>query len=130
MTSKSRHQVEKEIRDLRREIDKHNYQYYVLDDPLISDAEYDKLFRRLLELEKQYPELASPDSPTQRVGAPPLDKFNTVQHTLPMLSLNNANNQEEMEEFEERIRRFLKSSQPIESVVEPKIDGVAVERGH
>ncbi|HJX09470.1 MAG TPA: NAD-dependent DNA ligase LigA, partial [Candidatus Binatia bacterium] len=127
MTSKSRHQVEKEIRDLRREIDKHNYQYYVLDDPLISDAEYDKLFRRLLELEKQYPELASPDSPTQRVGAPPLDKFNTVQHTLPMLSLSNANDQEEMREFEERIQRFLKTTEAIEYVAEPKIDGVAVE---
>ena len=94
MTSKSRHQVEKEIRDLRRQIDKHNYQYYVLDDPLISDAEYDEMFRRLLELEKERPDLAKADSPTQRVGAPPLDKFKTVQHTLPMLSLSNANDQE------------------------------------
>jgi DNA ligase (NAD+) len=90
MTTKSRHQAEKEIRDLRREIDKHNYRYYVLDDPLISDAEYDKLFRRLLEHEKERPDLATADSPTQRVGASPLDKFKTVQHTLPMLSLSNA----------------------------------------
>ena len=123
----AREEIKKEILRLRQEIEKHNRHYYVLDDPLISDAEYDHLFRRLLDLEKQYPELASPDSPTQRVGAPPLEKFATVRHTLPMLSLNNANNQEEMEEFEERIRRFLKSSQPIEYVVEPKIDGVAVE---
>ena len=123
----SREEIKKEILRLRQEIAKHNRHYYVLDDPLISDAEYDHLFRRLLDLEKQYPELASPDSPTQRVGAPPLEKFATVRHTLPMLSRNNANNQEEMEEFEERIRRFLKSSQPIEYVVEPKIDGVAVE---
>jgi len=123
----AREEIKKEILRLRREIEKHNRHYYVLDDPLISDAEYDHLFRRLLDLEKQHPELASPDSPTQRVGAPPLEKFATVRHTLPMLSLNNANNQEEMEEFEERIRRFLKSSQPIEYVVEPKIDGVAVE---
>jgi len=127
MTIKSRDQAENEIRDLRRQIDKHNYQYYVLDDPLISDAEYDKLFRRLLELEKSYPDLAAPDSPSQRVGAPPLDKFRTVPHTLPMLSLSNANDPEEMREFEERIQRFLKTSDPIEYVAEPKIDGVAVE---
>ncbi len=127
MTSKSRHQVEKEILDLRREIDKHNYQYYVLDDPLISDAEYDALLRRLLQLEKEHPDLATADSPTQRVGAPPLEKFNTVQHTLPMLSLSNANDQEEMREFEERIQRFLKTTEAIEYVAEPKIDGVAVE---
>ena len=123
----AREEIRKELLRLRQEIEKHNRHYYVLDDPLISDAEYDHLFRRLLDLEKQHPELAAPDSPTQRVGAPPLEKFATVRHTLPMLSLNNANNQEEMEEFEERIRRFLKSSQPIEYVVEPKIDGVAVE---
>ncbi|MBI2179979.1 MAG: NAD-dependent DNA ligase LigA, partial [Deltaproteobacteria bacterium] len=127
MTSKSRHQVEKEIHDLRREIDKHNYQYYVLDDPLISDAEYDQLFRRLLELEKERPDLATADSPTQRVGAPPLDQFKTVRHTLPMLSLSNANDEEEMREFEERIQRFLKTTEAIEYVAEPKIDGVAVE---
>ena len=127
MTSKSRHQVEKEIRDLRRQIDKHNYQYYVLDDPLISDAEYDEMFRRLLELEKERPDLATADSPTQRVGAPPLDKFKTVQHTLPMLSLSNANDQEETYEFEERIQRFLKTTEAIEYAAEPKIDGVAVE---
>lgn len=123
----SREEIKKEILRLRQEIAKHNYHYYVLDDPLISDAEYDRLFRRLLELEKENQEFASPDSPTQKVGAPPLERFATVRHTLPMLSLNNANNQEEMAEFEERIRRFLKSSQPIEYVVEPKIDGVAVE---
>ena len=81
MTSKSRHQVEREVLDLRREIDKHNYRYYVLDDPLISDAEYDGLLRRLLQLEKEHHELATADSPTQRVGAPPLDKFNTHRRT-------------------------------------------------
>lgn len=120
-------ELKTEILHLRGEIEKHNYHYYVLDSPLVSDAEYDTLFRRLVELEKKYPEFASPDSPTQRVGAPPLQKFATVRHTLPMLSLNNANDREEMEEFEERIKRFLKSSQPIEYVAEPKIDGVAVE---
>jgi hypothetical protein len=90
MTNKSRNQVEKEMRVLRRQVEKHNYQYHVLDDPLISDAEYDELFRRLVELEKQYPEWVSADSPTRKVGAAPLDKFTTVQHTLPMLSLSNA----------------------------------------
>ena len=119
--------AEKEILELRQQIEKHNFQYHVLDDPLITDADYDRLFRRLAELEKAHPELSSPDSPTQKVGAPPLDKFTTVQHTLPMLSLNNATDPEEMAEFEARIQRFLRSSEPIDYVVEPKIDGVAVE---
>ncbi|HEX6800832.1 MAG TPA: NAD-dependent DNA ligase LigA [Candidatus Binatia bacterium] len=117
----------KEILDLRQQLDRHNYQYHVLDDPLVSDAEYDRLFRRLVELETEHPELATPDSPTQKVGAPPLEKFTTVAHTLPMLSLNNAMAQEELKEFEERIQRFLKSSDAIEYAIEPKIDGLAVE---
>ena len=117
----------KEVNELRLEIEKHNYQYHVLDDPLVSDAEYDRLFRRLLELEKEHPDLATPDSPTHKVGAPPLEKFTTVQHTLPMLSLNNAMDDEELQEFEERIQRFLKLSDTIEYAVEPKIDGLAVE---
>ena len=123
----SREETRREILSLREQLEKHNYHYHVLDNPVISDAEYDRLFRRLLDLEKAHPEFASPDSPTQKVGAPPLEKFTTVHHNIPMLSLNNATNQEEMKEFEERIRRFLKSSQPIQYVVEPKIDGVAVE---
>ena len=127
MTQTSRQNLQKEIHQLRQEIAKHNYQYYVLDDPLISDAEYDRLFRRLLELEKRHPELMSSDSPTQKVGAAPLSAFRTVPHTIPMLSLNNATDREEMEEFEQRILRFLKTNDAIEYVVEPKIDGVAVE---
>jgi DNA ligase (NAD+) len=123
----TKEQIKKEILHLREEIEKHNYRYYVLDDPLVSDAEYDRLFRRLAELESENPEFASPDSPTQRVGAAPLEKFATVRHTLPMLSLNNANDREELQEFEERIQRFLKTSEPIEFMIEPKIDGLAVE---
>ena len=119
--------IEREILDLRRQIEKHNYQYHVLDDPLVSDAEYDRLFRRLVELEREYPAFASPESPTQKVGARPLESFKTVQHTLPMLSLSNANDREEMQEFQERIQRFLKRTDAIEYVAEPKIDGVAVE---
>ena len=95
----TRKEIKSEILRLRQEVEKHNYYYYVLDNPLISDAEYDRLFRRLVELEREHPELASPDSPTQKVGAPPLEKFGAVRHTVPMLSLNNANNREEMEEF-------------------------------
>ena len=117
----------REITDLRRQVEEHNYRYHVLDDPLISDAEYDQLFRRLLELERDNPELATPDSPTQKVGAAPLAKFSTVQHTVPMLSLNNAKDAEELKEFEDRIQRFLKHSGPVEYAVEPKIDGLAVE---
>ena len=127
MAKTSKDSAAKEILDLRRQLDQHNYQYHVLDDPLVSDAEYDRLFRRLAQLETEHPELAAPDSPTQKVGAPPLEKFTTVAHTLPMLSLNNAMAQEELKEFEERIQRFLKSSGAIECAIEPKIDGLAVE---
>lgn len=120
-------QAENEIIALRQLLEQHNYQYHVLDNPLISDAEYDRLFQRLIQLEAAYPQFASKDSPTQKIGAPPLDRFRTVRHTVPMLSLSNANDQDELAEFEERILRFLRSTQAIEYLVEPKIDGVAVE---
>ncbi len=116
-----------EVDELRRQIEEHNYRYYVLDQPEISDAEYDKLMRRLVELEEDHAELRSPTSPTQRVGAPPLEKFGTVPHTLPMLSLGNAMSDEELNEFDERVHRFLKSTEPIDYVAEPKLDGLAVE---
>ena len=116
-----------EIERLRREIDQHNHRYYVLDSPTISDEEYDRLFRRLVELEERYPELRSPTSPTQRFGAPPADKFETVRHTIPMLSLGNVLTPEELLDFDERVRRFLRTSDPVEYVGEPKLDGVAVE---
>ena len=118
--------VTKEVERLRREIEQHNHRYHVLDDPLVSDAEYDALFRRLQELEEQHAELRTPDSPTQRVGAAPLEKFETVRHRQPMLSLQNVTTREEMEEFDRRIRKFL-NLERIEYVGEPKIDGVAVE---
>jgi len=119
--------VKKEIEGLRAQLEKHNYAYYVLDNPVVSDAEYDRLFRRLLELEHKNPEYASPESPTQKVGAPPLEKFGTVRHSVPMLSLNNATSQDDVGEFDDRVHRFLKTAEPIDYVVEPKIDGVAVE---
>src|SRR5215470_8654389 len=127
MAKISHDRPEKEISALRQEIEKHNYQYHVLDDPLITDAEYDQLFRRLQELEREHPELATGDSPTQKVGAPPLEKFSTVEHSIPMLSLNNATDEEELRDFQDRIQRFLKHNDAIEYAVEPKIDGLAVE---
>ena len=119
--------IQAEVTTLRHELRSHNHRYYVLDDPLASDAEYDQLFRRLVELEAQYPELQDPVSPTQKVGAPPLTEFTSVQHTVPMLSLANVVSREETQEFEERLQRFLNSEEPIVYVAEPKIDGVAVE---
>jgi DNA ligase (NAD+) len=115
------------VKDLREQIHYHNYRYYVLDDPVISDDEFDRLMRELSRLEEEYPELITPDSPTQRVGAPPLDKFETVVHRQPMLSLENAFSEAEAREFDERLKRFLRRGEEFHYVVEPKMDGVAVE---
>jgi DNA ligase (NAD+) len=112
---------------LRQEIEYHNYRYYVLDDPEISDAEYDALMQELEGLEEAHPDLRIPNSPTQRVGAPPLEEFGTVAHTIPMLSLANAMEHEAVVEFDQRIKRFLKTDTEIAYVAEPKLDGVAVE---
>lgn len=119
-------EIKEEIKRLVDEINYHNYRYYALDSPVISDEEYDKLFRRLKELEEKYGYVL-PDSPTQRVGAPPLEKFEKVRHREPMLSLDNAFSYEEVEEFDERVKRFLKTDRPIEYTVEPKYDGLAIE---
>ena len=116
-----------EIARLRDELERHNYLYYVLDQPEISDSEYDAKMRRLVELEAAHPELADASSPTQRVGAAPSERFGKVRHTVPMLSLDNAMSREEVEQFEARIRRFLSHEGPIEYVAEHKLDGVAVE---
>ncbi len=118
--------IKKEINRFVAEINEHNYRYYVLDAPVISDAEYDRLFRQLKELEEQYG-YAVPNSPTQRVGAPPLEKFNKVKHTEPMLSLDNAFSHEEIRDFDLRIKRVLKSDNEVEYTVEPKYDGLAME---
>ena len=122
----------KRMADLAILIERHNHQYHVLDAPEISDAEYDALMRELLELEEQHPEWKLPNSPTERVGAPPLDSFQSVRHGLPMLSLDNAFDDDEMREFDTRVKRFLESPgspapETIEYIVEPKLDGVAVE---
>ena len=121
--------IKEEIERLRKEIEYHNYRYYVLDSPVIPDSEYDKLFRKLQELEEKYPEFYDPNSPTARIGAPPLEKFEKVPHSVPMLSLSNAFGEDELYEFDERVKRFLNLSfdVEIEYVVEPKIDGLAIE---
>ena len=127
--------------ELRNLIAYHNRRYYQLDDPEISDAAYDRLFTELRQLEERYPELATPDSPTQRIGAAPLDKFQSFVHPSPMLSLANAFTEDDIRDFDERIKRFLgrspnripDRSDSIAYVIEPKLDGVAVnliyERG-
>ncbi len=117
-----RHEIERLVKDLNY----HCYQYYVLDSPVISDEEYDRLYRHLKELEGRYG-YQLPDSPTRRVGAPPLLKFKKVKHTEPMLSLDNAFSHDEIREFEHRIKRFLKSEEEISYTVEPKYDGLAIE---
>ena len=99
----------------------------MLDDPEISDAQYDRLLRELEELESRHPEWITPDSPTQRVGAQPADKFQSVAHSIPMLSLENGFNFDEVREFDRRIKRFLKDDQEIEYSAEPKMDGLAIE---
>lgn len=112
------------VEELRREIRKHDYYYYVLDNPIISDQEYDALVRELERLEKQYPQLITPDSPTQRVGGEPLPEFRTVQHPVPLLSLANAFEPAELRDFDRRVRQLAGSS--VDYVVEPKIDGLSV----
>ena len=119
--------VIKKIEDLRKALHRHNYRYYVLDDPEISDSEYDRMMLELIRLESVYPDLWSPDSPSLRVGAPPLDKFETVEHSIPMLSLDNGFSDSEVIEFDLRIKRNLGTDSDIIYTAEPKLDGVAIE---
>jgi DNA ligase (NAD+) len=122
-----RQEAEQLIEQLRQQLHYHNHRYHVLDRPEISDAEYDQLMRRLQELEAAFPDLITPDSPTRRVGAAPLEEFGTVRHSTPMLSLDNAFSAAEVREFDERIKRQLGRGEAIEYVAELKIDGLAVE---
>ncbi|MDO8947172.1 MAG: NAD-dependent DNA ligase LigA [Desulfocapsaceae bacterium] len=122
--------VEKRIRELRLLLEEHAHRYYVLDDPLISDGEYDRFFNELLRLEEEHPELVTPDSPSQRPGGVPLDKFEQVVHRLPMLSLENAFSADDLRAFEDRLLRFLNqdmTSASLSYMAEPKVDGLAVE---
>lgn len=121
-------QAAQEVSQLRDELNRLNYHYYTLDSPLVDDAEYDRKLRELLDMEQRFPELATPDSPTQRVGSAPSEKFQPVAHRQPMLSLANAFGEEELHAFDRRVRKFLDFSDtdPVEYIAELKIDGLAV----
>src|SRR4051794_14282338 len=111
--------------ELRRQIDHHNRKYYVDAAPEISDREFDRLLEELQKIEKEHPELVTPDSPTQRVGGAPIDEFRTVRHRVPMLSIDNTYNADELREWDRSVRKLLGGEQPC-YVVELKIDGVAM----
>ena len=118
--------IAKQIKKLREEIQQHNYLYYVMDEPTLPDVEYDKLMRALQDLENAHPELITPDSPTQRVGAKPLEAFLPAAHAVPMLSLGNVFSSAELEVFETRLKDRLKRDISIDYTAELKLDGVAV----
>src|SRR5687767_7295191 len=113
-------------RALRTQIEHHNYRYHVLDDPEVSDAEYDRLMRELRALEEQHPDLITPDSPTQRVGAAPVSELAEVVHAKPMLSLDNAFAEEDLVNFDRRVRERLENVEQVEYAAETKLDGLAV----
>ena len=116
-----------QLEELRRLLNEHSHYYYVLDDPQISDGEYDRLFQELLKIEEAHPDWTTPDSPSQRVGGAPLDKFDQVAHRLPMLSLENAFDDKDLHAFEERLLRYLLTDNSPDYMAEPKLDGLAVE---
>ena len=118
--------VEKHAAELREKIEQANYEYYVLDEPTLSDAQWDKLFDELVRLEAEHPELRRDDSPTVRVGAPPSDKFRKVEHLVPMGSLEKVTTGEAVEKWAADVRKRLGGDAPIAYVTEPKIDGSAV----
>ena len=117
--------IQKRIDTLRDEINAHNYSYYVLDNPEVPDSVYDRLLRELGDIEEQNPDLITSDSPTQRVGATPLDYFSEIKHEVPMLSLGNAFSDQDMSDFDQRIREGVESEN-IEYAAEPKLDGLAI----
>ncbi len=128
VTPRPKLDLKKRLETLKREVNEHNYRYYVLDAPTIPDSEYDRLFQELVQIEEAHPELKTPDSPTQRVGSAPLKSFPELTHTVPMLSLDNAFNDESVHEFDRRIHERLKmaASTHIDYICEPKLDGLAV----
>lgn len=119
-------QISERINQLRRTINEHNYFYHALDDPKITDQEYDLLVKELLELEEKYPQFIIPDSPTQKVGGEPLTHFEKVEHRIPLLSLGNAFNEQDLFEFDRRVKQAASNDDKIEYMVELKIDGLAV----
>src|ERR1700761_3158389 len=126
--SRGAHELRKQaarVEDLRKQLEHHEYLYYVLDQPEISDAEYDRLMRELRDLEDAHPELRTPDSPTQRVGGQPREGFIKVPHSSPMLSLNNALNEQDLRDFDGRVRTLLKG-ESYHYVAELKLDGLSM----
>ena len=118
--------VAQEIAQLREQLEHHNHRYHVLDDPEIPDSEYDQILQKLKSLEAEHPELVTPESPTQRVGAAPLKSFGQIRHEMPMLSLDNSFNPEDQVDFNRRVKDRLNASGDIEYACEPKLDGIAV----
>ena len=126
MATKTQKDVQQRLDELRERVDHHLYRYHVLDDPEISDAEYDRLFDELQALEAEHPDLITPDSPTQRVGAPPSERFQKVQHLTPMGSLEKVTDDESLYKWADDVRKRLDSDGPVGYVIEPKIDGLAI----
>jgi DNA ligase (NAD+) len=126
MATRTQKDAQQRLDELREQVDHHLYRYHVLDDPEISDAEYDRLYDELKALEEEHPDLITPDSPTQRVGAPPSERFLKVQHLTPMGSLEKVSDEESLFKWAEDVRRRLDSDQPVAYVIEPKIDGLAI----
>jgi DNA ligase (NAD+) len=126
MATRTQKDAQQRLDELREEVDHHLYRYHVLDDPEISDAEYDRLFDELKALEDEHPDLITPDSPTQRVGAPPSERFAKVQHLTPMGSLEKVADDESLFKWAEDVRRRLDSDEPVAYVIDPKIDGLAI----
>ncbi|MCW8960833.1 MAG: NAD-dependent DNA ligase LigA, partial [Ignavibacteriaceae bacterium] len=118
--------IEKIISSLRDEIREHDYKYYILAQPVVSDQEYDKLLKELEKLESEHPELITPDSPTQRVGSDLTKEFKPVEHKVPMLSLSNTYSEDELFDFDRRVKEGLASEDKVEYLVELKIDGASV----
>ena len=118
--------IKEELENLKHEIRENAYRYYVEDNPTISDAEYDVMFKRLLEIEEKYPELKTNDSPSNRVGGEVISEFNKIQHKIPMLSLSNMFSESDIRQFDRRIKDILKTENEIEYAVEFKFDGLAV----
>jgi DNA ligase (NAD+) len=118
--------LRKRAEALRNEINHHNYRYYVLDQPVISDAQYDKLLRELQQIESDHPKLITPDSPTQRVGAKPSEEFGEVRHAIPMTSMDNAFDDEEARDWDQRVRKGLETDSAVAYTAEPKFDGTSV----
>lgn len=119
-------ELQQRLAQLRREIEQHNYRYYILDEPQVPDAEYDRLMQDLRELEAAHPEWVTPDSPTQRVGTAPADEFAEVRHRVPMLSLDNAFSADDVQSFDRRVRERLGRDGPVRYSAEPKLDGLAI----